>query len=332
MGCLLGGMVGDAAGAVLEFSSGGPLKLEAVERAMRMPGGGAHNVGPGQITDDSELDLALLAALSSGGRSSFSKFPIEAIAANYIAWHRSIPFDMGMTCGRALAFAESAADAQANAMRYSMLSEANGALMRSAPIAVWAAIGGADPWAAAVQDARLTHPSRPCLEANALYCVALTHLLRNHGDAVGAVEAAEQRSSECCDCVRTWLLEESIKPLEQIECHMHIGHVRHAFVLAFRFLRSATCYEVAVRETLLKGGDTDTNAKIVGNMMGALHGRAAIPRYMADPVLSFDPVTFDVRKHLVGINRPATCRASNVGRLLDELFKKARAKQPTAAS
>ena len=131
MGCLPGGMVGDAAGAVLEFSSGGPLKLEAVERAMRMPGGGG--------ADDSELDLALLAALVS---SSFSEFPIQAVAANYIAWHRSNPFDIGMTCGRALAFAKNAADAQANAARYSMLSEANGTLMRCAPIAVWAALGG----------------------------------------------------------------------------------------------------------------------------------------------------------------------------------------------
>jgi ADP-ribosyl-[dinitrogen reductase] hydrolase len=317
MGCLLGGMVGDAAGAVLEFSSGGPLKPEVVERAMRMPGGGVHNVGPGQITDDGELDLALLAALAEATASSSSDFPIEAIAANYITWHRSEPFDIGMTCGRALARAYNAADVRANAARHSMLSEANGALMRCAPIAVWAAFWGKDPWAAAMQDAMLTHPSRACLEANAVYCVALTHLLRNPGDAAGAVKAAELLADSCGDTVRGWLLDESAQPLPRIACHMHAGHVRHAFVLAFGFLRAGTDYETAVRETLLRGGDTDTNAKIVGNMVGALHGVAGIPRYMADPVLAFDPVTFDVRKHLLGINRPACCRAANVARLLD---------------
>jgi ADP-ribosyl-[dinitrogen reductase] hydrolase len=36
------------------------------------------------------------------------------------------------------------------------------------------------------------------------------------------------------------------------------------------------------------GGDTDTNAAIVGGMMGALHGVAAIPEYMRRPVEEFD--------------------------------------------
>jgi len=32
---------------------------------MQMPGGGPHSVGPGQITDDSEMAMALLHALTS---------------------------------------------------------------------------------------------------------------------------------------------------------------------------------------------------------------------------------------------------------------------------
>ena len=49
LGCLVGGMVGDAAGATLEFKRN--INEKDVERALTMPGGGHLNVGPGQITD-----------------------------------------------------------------------------------------------------------------------------------------------------------------------------------------------------------------------------------------------------------------------------------------
>jgi hypothetical protein len=45
LGCLVGGMVGDAAGATLEFCNG--ITDDDVERALAMPGGGHLNVGPG---------------------------------------------------------------------------------------------------------------------------------------------------------------------------------------------------------------------------------------------------------------------------------------------
>ena len=41
----------------------------------------------------------------------------------------------------------------------------------------------------------------------------------------------------------------------------------------------------ALQDTLLQGGDTDTNACIVGGMIGALHGLDAIPADMRATVL-----------------------------------------------
>lgn len=56
-GAILGAAVGDAAGGVLEFQ---PIPSdEQVRNALRMPGGGVHRLGPGQITDDSELAICL---------------------------------------------------------------------------------------------------------------------------------------------------------------------------------------------------------------------------------------------------------------------------------
>jgi ADP-ribosylglycohydrolase len=50
LGAVLGALVGDAAGAVLEFYPG-KITRNATNRAMHMPGGGSLNVASGQITD-----------------------------------------------------------------------------------------------------------------------------------------------------------------------------------------------------------------------------------------------------------------------------------------
>lgn len=46
-------------------------------------------------------------------------------------------------------------------------------------------------------------------------------------------------------------------------------------------------YKCAIEQTLLRGGDTDTNAAIVGGLIGALWGSRAIPESMAGPVIDY---------------------------------------------
>ena len=69
------------------------------------------------------------------------------------------------------------------------------------------------------------------------------------------------------------------------------SHVRHSFILAFYFLlRSPKCsYETAIRQTIQLRGDTDTNACIVGGMLGALFGSEGIlTAELRNKVLGFD--------------------------------------------
>ena len=65
-----------------------------------------------------------------------------------------------------------------------------------------------------------------------------------------------------------------------------------------RHLRLQSSYEEAISDILHKRGDTDTNAAIVGGLIGALHGASAIPEYMKAPVLARDTDS-------PGIPRPA---------------------------
>ena len=86
------------------------------------------------------------------------------------------------------------------------------------------------------------------------------------------------------------------------------------------FLRNNETYENAIFKTLMKGGDTDTNAAIVGALIGTLHGANSIPEYMRTPVLSFnvDDPKLDDNNH--GYTRPKMYSASNALALTKYLF------------
>ena len=58
-GCTLGAFAGDACGTIYEFNKS-LLSEQEMDIAMTYPGGGPFELGPGQITDDSEMALCLL--------------------------------------------------------------------------------------------------------------------------------------------------------------------------------------------------------------------------------------------------------------------------------
>lgn len=287
-GCLLGALIGDAAGATLEFLGRKP-DLAEVKRALKMVGGGHWRTAPGQITDDGELALCLARALAGS-----SSFPIEKVACEYLKWYQSLPFDIGNTTATGLEGGLRGAPGTVHggmwraAERQSMGSKANGALMRVAPLGVWGwRLSEDDLVAAAMADCRLTHPNLTCQHASAAYCLAIRHLVLNPGDGVGAFATVKERTERLGNAeVVEWigLAEQGV----DVGYHPHSGFVKYGFVHAFRHLHLGTPYVAALAETLLGGGDTDTNACIVGGMSGALHGEPGIPPALKAAVMSCD--------------------------------------------
>lgn len=81
--------------------------------------------------------------------------------------------------------------------------------------------------------------------------------------------------------------------LRELKVADNMASCRHGFTLAFYFLlrlKEGCTYELAVRETIRQGGDTDTNACIVGAMVAAALGYDSIPEHMRNLVLEFDCV------------------------------------------
>ena len=176
----------------------------------------------------------------------------------------------------------------ATARQRCMGSKANGSLMRATPLGVWgAARDQADVVTAVMSDARLSHPNDACVGAAVAYVLAIRHLIHEPGDVAGAIAHAEDALlADHFAEPRRWL--EEARANEVVPYTPMDGFVRIAFTHAFRHLAIGTTYEEALRETLAGGGDTDTNACIVGGLLGARWGAAAIPRPMTEKVLSCD--------------------------------------------
>src|SRR5437870_668800 len=101
MGCLMGQAIGDALGTRYEFEKSVKVKKQIAKdmgktKFLPMLGGGPFGLVPGQVTDDTELALALARCLVKE-----SSFDIYEIAQAYVTWFHSQPFDVGKTTSQA---------------------------------------------------------------------------------------------------------------------------------------------------------------------------------------------------------------------------------------
>jgi ADP-ribosylglycohydrolase len=174
---------------------------------------------------------------------------------------------------------------------YNMDSKANGSLMRQSALGIWAADVSAQEAIDAVRlDTRLTHPNLSCQWAGVAYVLAIRHLMLNPGQGDHAFDAAWEaviaESDEGAQEVLSWLKDARDGKLPAF--HPMAGFVRIAFTHAFFHLLEGSTYEQGLTAILAGGGDTDTNACIVGGLLGALHGYSALPPAMVQSLLNSD--------------------------------------------
>jgi ADP-ribosyl-[dinitrogen reductase] hydrolase len=270
-GCLVGQAAGDSLGALVEFQSGEQVRGRHAEGPRQLADGGAWDILAGQPTDDSEMALALARSIVARGR-----FEREAAAEAYRSWLRSSPFDVGGTVGAALRD------------RPNPASQANGSLMRVSPLGVYAhRLAPALAAELARQDSSLTHPNPVCGDAAAAFVVAVGHAVREGDGPEAALRAAEEwaRGSGAALLVLEALEAARHEP-PRCDTPGSEGWVKIALQNAFHELVRAAGPEEGVVATVRRGGDTDTNAAIAGALLGAVHGREAVPPQWRSMVLS----------------------------------------------
>ncbi len=270
-GCLMGLMCGDALGAPLEFHSHEELEAQHPGgiRGMVAGWGFGADLLPGDITDDSEMAITLLRSLvHNGGYNAAGTFEY------YREWLDSDPLDIGVTTRSALA-GESSPD-----------SQANGALMRIAPLALFAALHPACDWeSAAEEDACLTHVHPKCAHANIIYVESLLHALR--GDAPALIYAAALSRAAVLreDSLTARLKAAATEEPAYSPCE---GWVEIAFQSAYYWLlhtKDASEFPASLLAVANRLGDPDTNAAIVGALLGARFGMGALPAEWRKAVL-----------------------------------------------
>ncbi|EYF06745.1 inositol monophosphatase family protein [Chondromyces apiculatus] len=285
-GCLLGQLAGDALGALVEFGRKGDIAA-AYPQGLDMQDGGLWSTLAGQPTDDSEMALMLARSVVA-----YRAYAPGAALDAYLHWYRSRPFDMRHTIRRALgaaALADTTEEALAAALAAAdPESESNSSLMRVSPLGILGAGRPRDAAAWAREDSALTHPSAVCREACAAFVAAIAVAIAG-GGAEGAYAAAQEEAARGgAVAVREALAAAREAPPEIVSAQA--GSVRIALQNAFYRLLHAPSLEQGIVDTASEGGDADTNAAIAGALLGAVHGREAVPVRWRRLVLTCRPI------------------------------------------
>ena len=287
-GCLLGQLTGDSLGSLVEFKTPREIKTLYPDGVRELKDGGVFDLLAGQPTDDSEMALTLAQAMIKRGW-----YNEDRVRSAYTSWLDSLPFDCGNTIAGALRGSRD------------QKSQGNGAMMRVSPLGI-----GYAPYIdeehgftltrrRAATDAKITHPNKLCVDANMLYVAAIAEAINS-----------PKEPRVIYDKIKTWAeqfdahpaLREAIdnaRSSPPADYMTQMGWVLIAFQNALYQLLHAPNFTEAVVDTVMHGGDTDTNAAICGALLGAVYGVDEIPAQWKDAVLTCRPRAGDA-----GVKRP----------------------------
>lgn len=272
-GCLLGQLAGDSLGSLVEFQSPQEIRRRYPDGVRQLEDGGTWGTLAGQPTDDSEMALMLARTLIEQRR-----YVAEEARKAYTFWLNSAPFDCGSTVSSGLRG------------RPNRESQANGALMRISPLGIFGCNYDLDRVSDhARADASLTHPHPVCLEANALFAMALANAIGTWKDAKELYKQIEdwaQGMNVDARLMKAIVDASESPPADYVRQQ---GWVIIAFQNALWQLLHAPTLEDGIVDTVMRGGDTDTNAAIAGALLGAAYGRNAVPAQWIDKLLNCRP-------------------------------------------
>lgn len=277
-GTMYGVAVGDALGAPLEFMEEKAIKLTH-GLVTDMIGGGWLNVWPGEITDDTQMTLAVAKGIMEQPGD-----PIPAIGRRFIKWYKSGPKDVGGTCASAIRKAMSSAQDSANPMLEDWIAAAtytdlitggrsagNGSLMRTAYVGLYY-IDERDVHNIAGVVSKMTHHDRVAAQDCQAYSIMIRRIIEE--PAVGKRLAIIQ------DVLRVWPSGERYN-LDELSSEDYVpnptGYVVDSFATALHCILTTHSFEDAVVKAVNLGGDADTIGAITGGLAGALYGYRSIP-------------------------------------------------------
>lgn len=255
LGAYLGFACGDAFGATVEFMS--PKQIQKRYGVHRdMIGGGWLGLEAGQVTDDTQMSLALGQAIID-----HQGWNIRAVADNFVVWMESGPPDIGDTCRRGI-------------IRYRDSGElfglprdgdaGNGACMRNLPV-VLSTLNRPDCFSEwSLQQSHITH-NHPLSNAATLTLGRIVNHLINGLDMDVCKQEAERLIGQYG--------EFAYSPYPGKAS----GYIVDTVQTVLHYFFSTDSFESCLIATVNQGGDADTTGALAGMLAGAKYGVGQIP-------------------------------------------------------
>ena len=265
LGMFVGGAIGDALGAPLEFCAASA----ADEQLTEMVGGGVHSTAIGETTDDTAMMMCIANAYAE-----HKSFNPAAIARNFQSWSqhgtfgtRDYVFDIGNTTRDALSRGKyDGKRPYAGSIVYTQ--NGNGSIMRLAPIIVANHGDMAQAIGQSVAIALMTHGTANTVRYTSQ--LALELCLGYPAPDAKLMKAGKGKDD---------------------------GSVMGCYASAWESVMATTCFEDAVVHAVNKGGDADTVGAVAGMIAGRLYGYSDIPARWLSVLVQHDNIV-DVTKQL----------------------------------
>ncbi|ENW4943684.1 ADP-ribosylglycohydrolase family protein [Salmonella enterica] len=306
-GCLLGGAIGDALGAPVEFNSLADIKKRLGEEGVTkfMPAYGAR----GSITDDTQMSLftaeALIRAYFAEGRTGKTQY-LRANGDGLLRWEKTQLENKphpkytgllaesrlysrrapGVTCMSAIRAMTSPTQFANNN------SKGCGTVMRMAPVGLFAAATGAiDAYSMGIDFSHQTHGHRTGYIAGGAFAYMIERLV-NGEDLWGAVLATKTHIKDTLGHDETYLaLSQAVevafgndKPEDAIKKLGEGWVAEEALAISVYCALRAKDFRHGVLMAVNHDGDTDSTGSMTGNILGAINGIESVPQEWIDGV------------------------------------------------
>ncbi|MEW8013714.1 MAG: ADP-ribosyl-[dinitrogen reductase] hydrolase [Candidatus Sedimenticola endophacoides] len=258
VGAYIGLAIGDALGATTEFMT--PREIQEKHGTHNhIIGGGWLKLKTGQVTDDTDMSLAL-------GQSILDNNGVDpkAVAEAFSNWMRSKPIDCGNTVRRGIIHYRTSGE---TSVPLNEFDAGNGACMRALPIALAYHNAPEDEVRRVCRlQSHVTH-NNPVSDAGTETIVLMV---------IATLKGATK--DDLFQLVNDLVAEHRSFRFDKRRVENPSGWIVETLQVVFQAFFAKDTLEAAVVDVVNRGGDADTTGAIAGMLCGAYYGAGAVPR------------------------------------------------------
>lgn len=240
---------------------------------------GRRDLSVGQVTDDSEMTLALLRTLITDG-----KYIRNNVISSYLNWANSGGWMIGTNTRKLLRGVKTIKGyenriAKIKALPLEEISQSNGFMMRASPLALL------KDNESVIEDICITNPHPVCIDCGLIYVNILRMSLAGINRQTIFSDSHQLARTQEVKNVFEQIMRNEPRNIEEKK-----GWCLHALWCSLVCLLYFNNFQEGINWVIKQGGDTDTNGCIAGAVLGSTYG--------FDQMLNNDLTKYNIAKVL----------------------------------